>query len=260
MRAIVLHQYPSDAASDDLARMFPTHLVDVERTIYEFVDAAARQNLPSGLPALSFYADRERAAQEGRRVDVVRGWPVYPGVVPAIGVAAGTETEDQQHESLAGGFAGTVYAHDGVEFPADGSGLSLAYRTELPRMGYIDLTGPPIAAADYYAEPLYNPIVVELIHENRDERDRLHNELRRILRPMRRELLASSSLIRFVRVDAEKGETNAGPPNADEPLLIYTSVFTVHVYHEMLEARDVVGRTGIVARIDVSVSAADTGA
>lgn len=223
-----INRFPSVAPTVELSTTFVTHLVDVERTIFEYVYAAAQQDLPDGLPALSFYADRARAAAEQRRVDVVQGWPPYPGQIPAIGVAAGPETEDAQHEIEQGGFAGTDYKVVDDE---------------------------RVASANYYAEALYATVIVELIHENRDERDRLHNELRRILFPLRRELPRATRLVRRVRVDAEKQEQEAGPPAVESPRLVYISVFTVHVYHELLEAQDVGGPESIVGRIDATVTA-----
>ena len=207
-------EFPSNAPTPELAALFPTRLPDPEQLVYDYVKAATEDGLASGIPALSFYADRARAAAEGRKVSVVRGWPAYPGVLPAIGVASGPETEDQQHEAEQGGFSGTVYAT-----LADGS----------------------VGWADYYSEPIYSTVIVELIHENRDERDRLHNELRRILFPLRTTLLASDPQLKRVRVDAEKTEEDVGPPAAEAPFVMYISIFTVHVYYEMLEARLVGG-------------------
>jgi hypothetical protein len=100
-----------------------------------------------------------------------------------------------------------------------------------------------IATADYYSEPLYVPVVVEMIHENRDERDRLHNELRRLLFPLRRKLLGMDPLIRRVRVDSEKQDM----PLDEAPYVLYVSLFTVHTYFEMLEAANVTGADGTIA-------------
>jgi hypothetical protein len=206
-------EFPSNAPTPEVAAMFPTKLPDPEQLVYDYVAAATADGLASGVPALSFYADRGRSAAEGRKVSVVRGWPAYPGVLPAIGVAAGPETEDQQHESEQGGLAGTVYA-------------------TVPSTGQL-------AWADYYAEPIYATVIVELIHENREERDRLHDELRRLLFPLRSTLLSQDPQLKRVRVDAEKTEETAGPPSDEAPLVVYISIFTVHVYYEMLEARKV---------------------
>jgi hypothetical protein len=45
---------------------------------------------------------------------------------------------------------------------------------------------------------------VQLIHENRDERDRLHNELRRVLAPLKRRLPARDPQIHRTKVSSEK--------------------------------------------------------
>ena len=215
-------EFPSNAPTPEIAALFPTRLPDPEQLVYDYVKAATADGLASGVPALSFYADRARAAAEGRKVSVVRGWPAFPGVIPAIGVAAGPETEDQQHEAEQGGFAGTVYA----TVPSTGA----------------------TAWADYFVEPIYSTVIVELIHENRDERDRLHTELRRLLFPLRSTLLSADAQLRRIRVDAEKTEEEVGPPAAESPFVMFISIFTVHVYYEMLEARQV--GVGVVESID----------
>lgn len=218
-----------------LGALFPTKIPDPERYVYDYVREAVSNGgisfpddlgVPLLLPTdfdltapLSLYSNREDA----REIPVVRGWPAYPGEIPAIGVALGTESEDDQNEVESGGFAGTVVARDE--------------------------NGNVIGTADYYAEPIYATIVVELIHTNRDERDRLHNELRRTLFPLRRKLIDRDPLIRRVRVDAEKQEL----PVDEQPLTIYVSVFTVHVYYEWLEATDVTGADGIIESVESTV-------
>lgn len=219
-------EFPSQVLSGpnaDAATLFPTLLPDPEKLVYDFVKAAAAAAQPSGVPALSFYADRTRPQPE---IPVVRGWPAYPGKVPAIGVASGPESEDKQHELPAAGFAGDVVHREG---------------------------GAIVATATYHAEPLYSTVLVELIHENRDERDRLHNELRRVLFPLRRKLPRLDQLVRKVQVDAEKTESSQGPPVVEQPFTVYLSIFTVHVYYEMLEASNVRGEDLTIGRIDVSV-------
>lgn len=224
--------FPSDAPTPELADLFPTILPEPERLVFEYVAAAAAAGVTSGLPALSYYADRDRVPQP--LIPVVRGWPAYPGKVPSIGVAAGPETEDQQHDSQEGGFAGSVTHVD-------------------PDTDLI------VGGADYYAEALYGTVLVVLIHENRDERDRLHHELRRILFPMRRDLLLQDPQVKRVRVDSERTEESGGPPVAEAPFVIYMSIFTVHVYYEMLEPRDVVGPEAFPTQIDASVTVSDSG-
>lgn len=206
--------FPSQAPTPELSEALVTRIPDPEQLVYEYVAQAAQQGLPSGVPALSFYADRARAQAEGRRIDVVRGWPAYPGVVPAIGIASGTEGEDQQHQVMQGGYAGEVLAYN------DG--------------------GQVIGAADYYSEPLYVPVIVQLIHENRDERDRLHEELRRVLFPIRSTLPRTDPQVKRVTLDGTKDEVSEGPPVVQAPFTVYISIFTVHVYCEMLEPRNIV--------------------
>src|SRR4051812_9773100 len=139
--------FPSPAPTPELGALFPTRLPDPEELVYEYVHRAAVEPVVSGIPALRFFATER---PDMPTIPVVRGWPAFPGKVPAIGVAAGPETEDQQHELTGGGFAGDVIARDAG--------------------------GTVLGSASYYAEPLYSTVLVELIHENRDERDRLHNE------------------------------------------------------------------------------------
>lgn len=223
--------FPSDAPSTELADLFPTILPDPEQLVYEYVVAAAANGLASGVPALTYYADRDR---EQPTIPVVRGWPAYPGSVPSIGVAAGPETEDQQHDGTDAGFAGTV-----------------VHRDEQDEI---------VGGADYFSQPLYTTVMVMLIHENRDERDRLHNELRRILFPLRSYLPAQDGQVRRVRVDAEKTEESGGPPIAEAPFVVYISLFTVHVYSEMLEARNVVGPEAFPTTVNATVTITDSGA
>lgn len=221
--------YGSGPAS--LGEIFPTVLPEPEKLVYQFVHDAANpyaitfsddDNLPVLLEAdfeqrgpLSLYASKD----DPRLIQVVRGWPAFPGQVPGIGVAIGTETEDDQHDAISAGFAGEAFAYDA--------------------------NGIVIGSADYYSEPLYAPVIVELIHENRDERDRLHNELRRLLFPLRRKLLGMDSLIRRVRVDSEKQDA----PMDEAPYVLYVSLFTVHVYYEMLAAANVTGTDGIISTV-----------
>lgn len=231
--------FPSQAPTPELAALFPKVIVDVEELIYGYVKEATGAGLAAGAPALSFYEDPARSVAEGRTVPVVKGWPAFPGQVPAIGVAAGPETEDQQADAIQGGFAGEARA-----YVKDAQGND---------------TTEVLGIADYYSEPLYVPITVELVHENRDERDRLHNQMRMLMLPLRTTLLERTGLIKRVRVDAEKTEAATGPLGEEAPMIAYLSLFTVHVYSEMLVPRDIVDATGVIGRIDVSVTAADTG-
>jgi hypothetical protein len=98
-------------------------------------------------------------------------------------------------------------------------------------------TATYLGAADYYSEPLYASVVVQLIHENRDERDRLHNELRRVLAPLKRRLPWRDPQISRTKVSSEKQDV----PMDEQPFTMYVSMFTVEVWFEMLQAIDVVG-------------------
>lgn len=211
-----------------LGELFPTTYPEVEHLVYEYVADGAQpgavafgdstsQTLPQSFaqPApIALFRDRAGAA-----IPVVRGWPVFPGKVPAIGVAVGTDTTDDQHEQMSGGFAGTVVRRDDA--------------------------GNVLGSADYYTEPLYTPVLVVLIHENRDERDRLHAHLRALLFPLRRKLLDRSPQIRKVRVDGEKQEAQLD----EQPFVMYVSVFTVHVYYEMWVPEDVTGPDGHIVAV-----------
>ncbi len=241
--------YPSRVFNGptSLGDVFPTLLPDAERLVYEFLADAAGDPRGTGTveDRISFPDSRDVQlklpatfteqppfaifkSRTGPPIPVVRGWPAYPGKIPAIGVASGTESDDQQHDSESGGFVGDLYA--------------------------VDAYGKVIATAAYYSEAIYAPVIVQLLHENRDERDRLHNELRRVLFPLRRRLLDRDPQIRRVKVDAEKTEVAGGPPEADQPFLVYLSVFTVHVWMEMLEATDVTGPDQLVGSITVTVN------
>jgi hypothetical protein len=230
-----------------LADAFPTILPDPEKLVYEYLHDAVGAPGPDGQPQhritfpeggavpltlplefdqppeLGFYQDRP-----GPAIPVVRGWPAYPGKIPTIGVASGNEGEDQQQESEAAGFAGDVYA--------------------------LDANGQVVGSASYFAEALYIPVIVQLLHENRDERDRLHRQLRRVLVPLRRKLPGRDPQIKKVKVEAEKAEVSGGPPEVDQPFLVYLSVFTVHVWCEMLEATDVTGADGVIGSITVTTT------
>lgn len=219
--------YPSAHPDPELAAAFPHRIPDPEQLVYSYVKAAAAGTPLQGAPPLSFYADPARAAAEGRMIDVARGWPQYPGKVPAIGVGYGQEGEDPAQQTIQGGFAGSVDAHDDA--------------------------GALIGSADYYAEPLYIPIVVLLIHENRDERDRLHNMLRLVLTPLRTWLPTSDGLIKKVTVDMQKDELSSdGPPVSEQPFTVYQSITTVHVYCEAWSPRNIVDASQIVQRIDAT--------
>src|SRR6202020_2465627 len=81
-----------------------------------------------------------------------------------------------------------------------------------------------------YSAALLNSVVVELIRENRDERDRLHDQIRRRLYPLRHIAPSNSQVIKELQVQAEKQDL----PVDEQPLTIYVSVFTVEVFSEAL--------------------------
>jgi hypothetical protein len=221
--------YPSQGPTLALGAAFPTRIPDPETLVWTYCKSAAAGTLPSGAPALQFYADQARALAEGRVIDVVQGWPAYPGVVPVIGVGSGNEGEDPAQATISGGFVGELLAYE-----ADGVTV--------------------LGAADYYSEPLYIPVIVMLVHENREERDRLHNQLRMVLTPLRTYLPLVDAQIKRVTVDMQKDEMSSdGPPVSDLPFLVYTSITTVHVYCEMLSPRNIVDAEHRLARIEVEL-------
>lgn len=227
-----------------LADLFPTLLPEPEKLIYEHVkdatrtrimfpeDAAFALTLPATFdqaPLLNFYPDGntvwdDAADDESPVIPVTRGTSLaYEGHTPAISVGLGNDSEDSARALEGGGFVGEARAYE-----ADGVTV--------------------FGIADYYSQPLYASVLVQLIHENRDERDRLHNELRRLLFPLRRKLLGMDPLIRRVRVDSEKQDA----PMDEAPYVLYVSLFTVHVYYEMLEATNVTGTDGIISTVAVA--------
>lgn len=160
-----------------------------------------------------------------RPITIVKGWPAFPGEIPAIGVAVTSENEDAAQRLGQGGFAGDATATDDF--------------------------GNVIATCAYYAEPLYTSVVIELIHENRDERDRLHDQIRRKLYPLRHRAPSSSSLIKELQVQNEKSEL----PVDEQPLTLYVSLFTVEMWFEALIPTEVVAGAGILGPISVTVDA-----
>lgn len=227
-----------------LADLFPTRLPEPERLVYERVHDATRTRIQfpedpafalalpltfSIPPTLNFYSDGNtvwdpEADDEAPVIPVVRGTSLpYPGAVPAISVGFGNDSEDGARATEGGDFAGEVVAYDQL--------------------------GNVLGAADYYAVPLYASIVVQLIHENRDERNRLHNELRRVLAPLTRLLPGLDPQISRTTVSSEQQDV----PMDEAPLVMYVSVFTVEVWMEMLQAVDVVGPTGVIQTVNVTV-------
>lgn len=246
--------YGLSAGDPDLAAAFPTLVPAPEHYVYEYVRDACGVPVTDPLrpqdrvevgvrfplsignpltfpitfntpPAALLYADPYRSLA-ATPIQVVRGWPAYPGILPAIGIAVGPEPEDETEDGIGGGYAGqsVLYYDDGSLF----------------------------GSCDYYSEPYSSTIVVELIHENRDERDRLHDELRRILFPLRSKLLARDPKLRKVHMDAERTELSDEISN--KPFLIYASIFTVQVWGEMLVAENVTGPDGHITAIDTAAT------
>lgn len=236
-----------------LGDVFPTVLPEPEKLIYEHVrDATGSRivfpddptfyvTLPAQFdqtPLLNFYPDgvtqwyaadpaRKRHPKEGEWpvIPVSRGTALpYPGTVPAISVGLANDSEDSATDSEGGGFAGDAYAYDAQ--------------------------GNVVGSAAYFSQPLYASVVVQLIHENRDERDRLHNELRRVLAPLTRRLPQREPQIHRTKVSSEKQDV----PMDESPYVMYVSVFTVEVWFEMLQAMDVVGTEAIITGLPLTVA------
>lgn len=227
-----------------LGDLFPTRLPEPERLVYEAVhdatrtrvqfpeDASFALTLPltfSVPPLLNFYPDGVTTwdvdlDDETPVIPVTRGTSLaYEGHTPAISVGFGNDSEDGAREVEGGGFIGEAVAYDDQ--------------------------GNVVGAADYYSQPLYANVLVQLIHENRDERDRLHNELRRVLAPLTRVLPGRDPLIHRTKLASEKQDV----PMDVAPFVMYVSVFTVEVWFEMQQAVDVVGPSGVIQTINVDV-------
>ena len=211
---------------DDVEALFPTYIPNAEQIVWDALNDATQtcivfpddpESGPLLLPltfetppGIGLFADTDPVTYptfRGRKnspIVIVKGWPAYPGEIPQIGVAIATENEDGSQQLGQGGFAGDAYARDE--------------------------NGNILATTAYYAEPLYSVIVVELIHENRDERDRLHNQIRRVLYPLRHIVPSSSPLVKELKVQNEKQDL----PVDEQPLTLYVSVFTVEVWSEAL--------------------------
>jgi hypothetical protein len=236
-------RFPS-VAPEDIANVFPSYLPNAEQLIWDTLNDATQtgvlfpEDTNTGLilpitfetpPDIGLFADTDPATYptvnglKNSPITIVKGWPAYPGAIPQIGVAIATENEDGAGRLGQGGFAGDSYARD--------------------REGNI------VASCAYYAEPLYSVVVVELIHENRDERDRLHDQIRRRLYPLRHIAPSSSAVIKELQVQAEKQEL----PVDEQPLTIYVSVFTVEVYSEALIPTEVQVNPQLIGEMNVAV-------
>lgn len=232
---------PSPAAP---GQIFPAWIPQAEIFVWEALDDATRTGVAipedveaAGLflplsfdqaPDLALFAGTDEtyppvAGHPVKPIPVVRGWPAYPGAVPQIGVAVATENEDGSEKLGQGGFAGDVFAQD--------------------------QNGKITATCAYYAEPLYSTVVVELIHENRDERDRLHNMIRRRLYPLRHMIPSAYSTVKEIAIQSEKQEL----PVDEQPLTIYVSLFTVEMWAEALIPTTVLTGAGITGKVEVNV-------
>jgi hypothetical protein len=237
--------FPSVAPAN-AAGLFPSYLPNAEQIVWDALNDATQcaaffpddgEGLPFPItfetpPNLGLFADIAPGSEENPvslnginvvPIKIVKGWPAYPGVVPQIGVAIATENEDGAGRLGQGGFAADAVARDE--------------------------SGNIVASASYYAEPLYSVVVVELIHENRDERDRLHDQLRRALYPLRHLVPGSSSIVKELAVQSEKTDL----PVDEQPLTIYVSLFTVEVWSEALIPTAVQVNPAIIGPINVAV-------
>lgn len=232
------------AAPADAGSLFPAYIPNCEQIVWDELNDATQTcaffpeeetGLPFPIefthpPDLGLFAGKDESYLQANGkpippVTVVRGWPSYPGAVPQIGVAIATENEDASERLGQGGFAGDIYARD--------------------------QDGNIVASAAYYAEPLYSVVIVELIHENRDERDRLHNQLRRRLYPLRHLAPDRTPIVKEVQVQSEKQDL----PVDEQPLVIYVSVFTVEMWSEALIPAEVVVNPETIGAVNVTVTA-----
>lgn len=240
--------FPPDPIRDP-GSLFPTMIPEVEKIVYQTVlDACSSRMifptegqgipLPAAFsipPSIGLFAGKDstytipagpNAGQPIPPIPVVRGWPAYPGVVPAIGVAESTSTEDSAERGTAGGFAGDVNA--------------------------VDELGNIVATCAYYAEPLRITVVVELIHTNRDERDRLSEQLWRTLLPLRRSISDQSPQVRDVQLGSEKQDL----PIDEQPIVMYVSVFTIEVDAEALVPTEIVTAAagGVITQVITTIT------
>lgn len=236
-------RFPS-VAPDNIGALFPSYLPNAEQIVWDAVNDSTLAGVffpeddPVGLtlpltfdlpPDVGLFAGTDPETYptvngvKNSPIKVVRGWPAYPGMIPQIGVAIVTENEDGASRLGQGGFAGDAFARDAE--------------------------GNIIASCAYYAEPLYSVVVVELIHENRDERDRLHDQLRRRLYPLRHLVPSSSAIVKELQVQSEKQDL----PVDEQPNTLYVSVFTLELWTEALIPTQVQVNPQLISTIDVAV-------
>jgi hypothetical protein len=232
-------------APEGIEGVFPSYLPNAEQIVWDTLNDATQvgvvfpEDSEGGLPlpltfenppGIGLFADTDPVTypivngMKNGPIVIVRGWPAYPGAIPQIGVAIATENEDGASRLGQGGLAGDAYARDEE--------------------------GNVLATCAYYAEPLYSVVVVELIHENRDERDRLHEQLRRVLYPLRHIVPSATPLVKELQVQSEKQDL----PVDEQPLTIYVSVFTVEMWTEALIPTEIQINPAVVGRIDVNVA------
>jgi len=192
---------------------------------------APRAPLTSRSPdVLRYVLEFVRAAGVGE-LPVHQGWPTDLGELPALGVARGPQAGDGQPLGT-GTFAGEVVA--------------------------LDEDGVAYSSATYYVHPQSTDIVVELLHHDPTERDRLHEELQLALAPLGRALQTRDALVREVTVTGRKRALEDPAAAGALAATAHTSLFTVRVAYELLEARDVAGPESVTDRVEVSVTVTDT--
>ena len=231
---------------ENIGRLFPTVIPDCETIIWQALNDATKASVPfpedvegqgiflpaafSTPPGLALIPGMDETyppvgGNEIVPIPIVRGWPTLPGVLPKIGVATTIENEDGTERLGQGGFAGDLDA--------------------------LDEEGKVIATCAYYAEPLYSTVIVELIHENRDERDRLHRHLRARLYPLRHQVPETYGTVKELSVQSEKQEL----PVDEQPYTIYASVFTIEMWSEALIPTPILTGTdaGTVGKVTIEV-------
>lgn len=232
---------------EDAGRLFPAIMPDCEALVWRALDDATHASIPipedaegAGIflpaafdtaPALALFPGMDESyppvgGNAIKPIPILRGSIPRSIKLPAIGVALAPESEDGSDRLAQGGFAGDLNA--------------------------TDEDGKIVATCAYYAEPLFSVIIVELIHENRDERDRLHNHIRARLYPLRHLAPETYGTIKELQVQSEKQEL----PIDEQPLLLYVSIFTVEIWSEALMPTTVLtGGAGVVGEVTVNVEA-----
>jgi hypothetical protein len=205
--------YPSEAPTPELSAAFVTRLPTPRRLVYDYVKAAAARYAAAGRPALSS-TPTPRARRRGRKIDVVRGWPAYPGKVPAIGVGAGPRARTPR-SSRSRAASSAARRHDSRR-RADRRRRLLRRAALHPRRRAAHPRKPR------RARPAAQPAAL-------------------VLTPLRTLLPDPGRPDQARHVDMIKDELLGRHPPADRAaVLIYQITFTVHVYCEMLTPRNIV--------------------